>query len=369
MALPTSTRRPLAGRSAWARVCRRTGPILALAVLAAGVVGVPSAHADQPLTIEQVQAQLDQLDMAAANTSEMLKGTQQQLAALNAQIASTQRELAAAQATVGRADSTVDQIVRSAYTGGGIGEVMQVLASTSPQEFLDRMAAMSEASQAASGNLALAQQARLTLAQREADLAQDKAIAADAQLTAVQQQAQIAQDITAGQQLLASLQAQARAQLEALQAAQRQAQMNQARIAAAGFVVPPGPPSGPEQERARIAVAFALSQVGGIYSLNADPPKTWDCSKLTAYAWGLAGVTLTPYSYSQWSETQRVPVSALEPGDLLFYFGLGAHHVMMYIGNGQAVSASSPSRGVELVTDPFGGWYGPRFSGAGRIVL
>ncbi|MEO6821074.1 MAG: NlpC/P60 family protein, partial [Candidatus Nanopelagicales bacterium] len=361
--------RLMAGRRSWAQVCRRTGPVVALALLAAGVFGAPSANADQPLTIEQVQAQLDGLNMAAANAVEMLNGTHQQLAAINARIATTQRELATAQTTVVRADSTVDQMARTAYTGGGISQFMEVLTSTSPQQFLDRVAAMGEASRAANGDLSLAQQARLALAQHEVELAQDKAIAADVAALAVQQQGQIATEIKAGQQLLASLQAQARAQLEALQAAQRQAEINQARIAAAGIVVPPGAPTGPVSARAMTAVAFALSQVGGIYSMNADPPKTWDCSKLTAYAWGLAGVTLTPYSYSQWSQTQRIPVTSLQPGDLLFYFGLGAHHVMMYIGGGEAVSATSPSRGVELVTDPFGGWYGPRFSGAGRVVI
>lgn len=369
MALSASARGVSAARATWSKVRRRTVPAVALVMLAGGVLGVPSAHADQPQTIEQVQAQLDALSMAAANANEMLNGTEQQLVGIDARIAKVQRELAAAQGSVAKADSTVDQMAWSAYTGGGISQVMSILSSTSPQEFLDRVAAMSEASQAANGNLALAQQARLSLAQQQVELAQDKVIAADVSLLAVQQKAQIATEIKAGQALLASLQEQARAQLEALQAAQRQAQIEQARIAAAGFVVPPGPPSGPEQARARIAVAYALSQVGGTYSMNADPPYSWDCSKLTAYAWKQAGVTLTPYSYSQWDQTQRIPVSSLQPGDLLFYFGLGAHHVMMYIGNGEAVSATSPSRGVELVTDPFGGWYGPRFSGAGRVVI
>ena len=50
--------------------------------------------------------------------------------------------------------------------------------------------------------------------------------------------------------------------------------------------------------------------------------------------------------------------SELRPGDLLFYFKLNTHHVSMYIGNGRAISASSPSTGVEI-NDPFDSWYGP----------
>jgi cell wall-associated NlpC family hydrolase len=369
MAVPATPRSLLSQHRRWSLLCRGAGPLVAVCLLVAGLVGAPQAQADTPLTVEQAQAQLDALDRAAANTVEMLNGTRMQLAAVQARIATTEKALAAAQGQVTRASGAVDQMAWNAYTGGGVSQFVEILSSTSPQQFLDRMAAMGQASQAASGDLDLATSARLALAQRQADLAQDEAIAADAQATAVAQQASIAAQIKAGQQLLASLQAQARAQLEAQQLAARQAEMAQARYAAAGIVLPPGAASGPESARAMVAVAYALSQVGGIYSMNADPPKTWDCSKLTAYAWGRAGVSLTPYSYSQWSETARIPVSALQPGDLLFYFGLGAHHVMMYIGNGEAVSATSPSRGVELVTDPFGGWYGPRFSGAGRVVL
>ena len=133
--------------------------------------------------------------------------------------------------------------------------------------------------------------------------------------------------------------------------------------------------SGPSQagggytggSRAAAAVQYALSQVGDPYSYSANPPSSWDCSKLTAAAWGQAGVGLTALSYSQWDQTRRVPVSEIQPGDLVFYFGSGAHHVAIYVGGGKMVSASNPSDGVEII-DFLGPWYGERFSGVGRVV-
>lgn len=117
--------------------------------------------------------------------------------------------------------------------------------------------------------------------------------------------------------------------------------------------------------KAAIAVAYALAQVGEPYSYNAHPPDSWDCSKLTAAAWGAAGVKLTPYSYTQASECNKIDRNSIIPGDLLFYFAGSTHHVAMYIGGGQLVEAGSPKTGVH-VTSAWNSWTNANFSFAGR---
>jgi cell wall-associated NlpC family hydrolase len=62
-----------------------------------------------------------------------------------------------------------------------------------------------------------------------------------------------------------------------------------------------------------------------------------------------------------------VPVSEIQPGDLVFYFGGGAHHVGMYIGGGKMVHAANPTDDVEI-SDFLGPWYRERFSGVGRVI-
>ena len=124
---------------------------------------------------------------------------------------------------------------------------------------------------------------------------------------------------------------------------------------------------GSPSTRARVAVAYALAQVGDRYVAAAAGPSAFDCSGLTMAAWRRAGVSLPHYSYSQYGATRRVSRSELRPGDLLFYFGSGAHHVSMYIGGGMMVSASNPRDGVEVIA-AWGPWYGSRYSGAGRVV-
>jgi cell wall-associated NlpC family hydrolase len=88
---------------------------------------------------------------------------------------------------------------------------------------------------------------------------------------------------------------------------------------------------------------------------------------LTSAAWRQAGVSLTHYSRAQYSQTRRIPLSQAQPGDLVFYFGSGARHVGLYIGNGKMVHAANPSSGV-LVTNILGPWYNSRFSGIGRVI-
>lgn len=117
--------------------------------------------------------------------------------------------------------------------------------------------------------------------------------------------------------------------------------------------------------KARTAVEAALSQVGKPYSYAASPPSSWDCSKLTAWAWGQAGVTLTAYSYAQRDQTTPVARSAMIPGDLVFYFQGNTHHVAMYIGGGQIVEAT-PSAGVR-VTAESNSWTNANYTSSGRV--
>jgi cell wall-associated NlpC family hydrolase len=89
---------------------------------------------------------------------------------------------------------------------------------------------------------------------------------------------------------------------------------------------------------------------------GADPLTGFDCSGLTMYVYGQLGIDLTHYTGAQWYEGARVPPSALEPGDLVFFHASprGPQHEGLYIGNGQFIHA--PHTGdvvkISLLTDP-----------------
>ncbi|MEW9549046.1 C40 family peptidase [Nonomuraea sp. NPDC050783] len=122
--------------------------------------------------------------------------------------------------------------------------------------------------------------------------------------------------------------------------------------------------AGPASGSARKALEFAFAQVGKPYRYGGTGPDAYDCSGLVQAAWRAAGVELPRTTYTQWSwgAARRVPLDALQPGDLLFSRGLG--HMGMYAGDGRMVHAPQTGDVVKVV-DLDGYWRG-RLVGAIR---
>jgi peptidoglycan DL-endopeptidase CwlO len=99
----------------------------------------------------------------------------------------------------------------------------------------------------------------------------------------------------------------------------------------------PSPP--PVSSKAGTAVSAANGQLGVPYRFAAESPgEAFDCSGLTKYAWGKAGVYLPHQSASQFASTPHVSKDAAQPGDLIFYYSpIG--HVGIYIGGGSMIHA------------------------------
>jgi cell wall-associated NlpC family hydrolase len=106
-----------------------------------------------------------------------------------------------------------------------------------------------------------------------------------------------------------------------------------------------------------------MSQLGLPYRYGGSSPATgFDCSGLTSWAWARAGVSLPRTAAAQYGATQRISVDHLQPGDLVFFSGLG--HVGMYIGGGQMVHSPRTGKNVEVVPIFRGGF---SYVGAGRV--
>jgi cell wall-associated NlpC family hydrolase len=122
-----------------------------------------------------------------------------------------------------------------------------------------------------------------------------------------------------------------------------------------------------QQVRSRI-VAVAKKQVGDRYSAGSSGPSAFDCSGLTRYVYKVAtGKELPHHSRSQYAKVKKVSRKNAKPGDLVFFFGGGAHHVGIYIGNGKMVDAAGYGKGVR-VSPISGSWWSRTYSGIGRIL-
>ena len=112
--------------------------------------------------------------------------------------------------------------------------------------------------------------------------------------------------------------------------------------------------STPEMRAA--AVAFAKKQVLARkpYVWGSEGPNTFDCSGLVYAAYRSAGLGWPNWdrlnSSLYFSYTKHVPISQLEPGDLLFYSYKGTvnsiHHISIYAGNGMMWEANSKGKGL-----------------------
>jgi peptidoglycan DL-endopeptidase CwlO len=103
------------------------------------------------------------------------------------------------------------------------------------------------------------------------------------------------------------------------------------------------------------AMQKALGKVGSKYRYGASGPNAFDCSGLVNWAYRSSGKSLPRTSKALSRVGTPVSKSALQPGDLVFFYG-GPSHVGIYIGNGKIVHASNPRHPVktaDMRTMPF----------------
>jgi len=115
-------------------------------------------------------------------------------------------------------------------------------------------------------------------------------------------------------------------------------------------------------------VAFARKQIGDPYRAGRAGPDAFDCSGLVRYVFKqITGKTLPHYSKSQYNQVQKIKKSDAEPGDLVFFFKNGAHHVGIYIGSGKMIDAPNPGKrvGISPIT---GSWWSRSYTGMGRLL-
>ncbi|KRL69377.1 hypothetical protein FC71_GL001425 [Latilactobacillus sakei subsp. carnosus DSM 15831] len=98
-------------------------------------------------------------------------------------------------------------------------------------------------------------------------------------------------------------------------------------------------------------VSNALQFIGTPYAWGGAQPGGFDCSGLVMYAAKMAGISLPRTSQEQSKLGTQVSLSELQPGDLVFWGGVGsAHHVGIYIGNGSYVHAPAPGQSVTTMS-------------------
>jgi cell wall-associated NlpC family hydrolase len=122
----------------------------------------------------------------------------------------------------------------------------------------------------------------------------------------------------------------------------------------------------PEPTLGERAATIAARAVGVPYRWGGSSPASgFDCSGLVHWTYGRLGIEVPHSSYALYDLGREIKRNQLEPGDVLFFSGLG--HVGLYVGDGRMVHAPHSGRRVEVVR--LGrSRYGERLIGARRLV-
>jgi len=300
--------------------------LTALAAVLVGPTGGFSASAKPDL--ETVKKQVEELDRQAEVASERYNDAR-------VKVKQTQTKLAALNSDLGRQQTLVDSmreqvaaLVVEQFQGNSLSTTGQLVLSTNPDAFLDNLNAVS-AYNSQRGQVMEEYSTQLDLLTLRKAAAQTEA----SRLTALQKQ------MLGDKQEIDAKAAKAQAILDELE--------EEARAKLLGGDYSGSVPSFSGSGRAASALKYALAQVGKSYVYGAAGPNSFDCSGLTMRAWGTAGVGLPHSSRAQQGSGMRVSESALQPGDLVFYYS-PISHVGIYLGNGMIVHAANPSSGVRV---------------------
>ncbi|MDN5854059.1 MAG: C40 family peptidase, partial [Actinomycetia bacterium] len=111
------------------------------------------------------------------------------------------------------------------------------------------------------------------------------------------------------------------------------------------------PASARTPQKVKKAASVAKRQIGDPYVYGATGPNSFDCSGLTQYAYGKAGIGLPRTSDAQARHARSVSRKNLRRGDLIFFHSGGnVYHVGIYWGhsNGHRLILDSPQPGERV---------------------
>jgi len=328
-----------------------TGLVLAVG-LATGVSQWAGAAPQE--TVSQAQAQVNAIQSQIDKANELYDKLATQAATAKSRLTQVTAEETADNAKYQTARKQFVQIANASYMDSGETSLAGLLTTSDPGTVLSEASILTE----------------LT-SQRDAETT---AFLSDAQqLVSVQQERQRTVD---GMNAVLK---QKRAQLDSIQknlnhqkailaslTAAEQQQVEQNTVGGnSSSAITHGTYSGPTGTQADTAVQFVYDQLGCQYTYGATGPCSvgFDCSGLVMSAWAAAGITIPRDTYEQWAALPHISVNDIQPGDLLYYDGIG--HVAMYVGGGYMIDAPHTGAVVEkvLMNEP---WYTENFDGAAR---
>ncbi|MHA6799011.1 C40 family peptidase [Bounagaea algeriensis] len=319
------------------------GALAATVVATAVGMGSTPALADPPLPdnatdaareVRELSHRTEQVTEEAKKAADDHRAKEEELDRANAEAARAERVADRARTEEQRFRGRVDELTSASYQGARLNKFSALLASESPNDFLDRAATLDVL--AKDNNEVIR---RLSAATDRAESAEGRAQQArDRAVRAEHDAARIAQDMERKRAEMQQRVAEVQQRYDELSQQEQESLVTEGstdvgEVAGSGAAV--------------TAVNAALGKQGSPYVWGAKGPDTFDCSGLTYWAYQQAGVSIGGSTKTQVSDGKSVSESELQPGDLIFYYS-PVSHVSIYIGNGKAVHAPTEGDVVKV---------------------
>ncbi|PSO48881.1 MAG: hypothetical protein BRC32_01050 [Actinobacteria bacterium QS_8_72_14] len=343
----------------------------ALATLAGALLWLAGATGVQPALgqpdqddVQRAEERLRQLQARHQLAVQEYLEAESRLQDLTAQVQQSQARIEKLSRRAQQRRQGAETVVRRLYTAGSAASGMAVLDARDASEAGRSAAYLSYARRRHREAVEQYDSTRSKLSRETQQLESARAEAADLRQELAARAQRIDAEVSEQQAEIAALQEQI-AQRRARQRRQRQRELAQQRARQRAQRAEPTSqePTGDGNDQASAepagadapaasgaastAVEAALAQRGTPYEWGANGPDSFDCSGLTQWAWGNAGVSIPRTSRTQYQGLPSVARSDIRPGDLLF-FGDPIHHVGMYIGDGQMVEAPYSGQPVRI---------------------
>jgi peptidoglycan DL-endopeptidase CwlO len=345
---------------------------------ASSATAEPASVASKQAQAQSVLGQIQGLDASLEHAIEAYNAANDKLKAIRADLAQNRVELKIASGNLKRSQQALAARMVAIYTSDERDSTLDVLVgSRSLTELVDGLEAVNQVSEQDSTALAevkryggevrhkrallkhaRAQQAQL-VAERAATKSSIEGRLAERRNLLSSIKTEIAQIRAAEQRRQAELARQARQRLAAPQPLIPD-------MSATATAAPPSPPSAlPTAPPSRYGgvVGIAMQYLGVPYVYGGASPSGFDCSGLIMYVFAQVGVSLPHNAAAQYGMGTPVDRSQLQPGDLVFFNGLG--HAGIYIGGGSFIHA--PHTGDVVKISSLSGWYSSTWVGARRL--
>jgi peptidoglycan DL-endopeptidase CwlO len=365
------------------RILKRQAPALVI-VIAAVCIAAGTATGDPSISAKQAQAQaimaqMTQLDGNLQRATNLYYDSTRKLHAIEHSLKINKIALHAARVNLRRSQAALMQRLVTIYTSRNDQSTLAVLlGSQSIDDLVNRIEAVKSVSSqdVAVMNEVIGFKKAVTIHQHAL------AIAHRSQARLVQQRAaakaRVSSQLAREQRLYASVKGEIAQLIQANQArqlalaraatlrnnSQAQAQALALQQTAIGASASVGGASVAPPSQYTGVVGIAMRYLGVPYVWGGSSPSGFDCSGLVAYVYAQVGVSLPHYTGAQWNVGVPVSRSDLQPGDLVFFDGLG--HVGIYIGGNSFIHA--PHTGDVVRISSISGWYADTYVGARRIT-